>query len=204
MLRIKGANLIKSASFNKNQYSEVVKRNSIIAAFSLNEVKSSLPHCRSTALPSQSNIICLRAITISPLCFYDGDSTAKILAETLPDTLIPTELEEEKFEFTGPVLSQLRTQVNAGAKEEDNNLSREYLLKKSVQAQAALTGVPEAEIQATEPVHNNDMHFVIGLLKWMLVPGGKRTVSHYATRSPRVWATATAILQTLGFEPYRL
>lgn len=198
--KIAGGELISTSSFNIEQYSLAISRNSMVQGIVIQQgqlLPTSLPRA-STALPEDPGLACLRALVTGLLCFYDVEASLAILEAVIPTTLIQGNLEDSGFTIAGPGLSALRDYLNAVAVEEDNNVFRKYLLDKVAKLQSNLTGAPLASIQICEPVHSNDMHLTIGALKWILLPVHNR-ISVYATRSLRVWSVAAA-MHILGFE----
>jgi hypothetical protein len=199
--KIAGGELISTSSFNREQYSLAISRNSMVQGIVIQQgqlLPTSLPKA-STALPEDPGLACLRALVTGLLCFYDVEASLAILEAVIPTTLIERNPEDSEFTITGPGVSALRDYLNAVAVEEDNNVFRKSLLDNVAKLQSTLTGAALASIQACEPVHSNDMHLTIGALKWMLLPVHSRISVRYATRSLRVWSVAAA-MHILGFE----
>ena len=90
------------------------------------------------------------------------------------------------------MLTSLRQFVDAITVEEDCDDFRKYLLQEIRRQQFELTSTSIANIAACDPMQMrvNDMHLIIGLLKWALLSGSQRPTVNYPTRSLRVWSVA--------------
>ena len=174
--------LVGTTSFNSEKYKE--KRNQgyiqglAVEQGCLQNVKGRI---ETTALVRDFGINCLRALTTGLLCFYGVKTTTTILSDIIPFALIQAEQEDEVLEFTGPLLTSLTEFVTAVAIEEDCNTFRRYLLQKASDSQNALRVATIHDILQCDPIGEQDIHLVIGLIRWTAMPRYKRPTSNYPT-----------------------
>ena len=152
-----------------------------------------------TAVANDVGVNCLRALTTGLLCFYKVKITTIILADIIPFGLIQAGQDDEVPEFTGPLLTSLTEFVTAVAAEEDCNTFRKYLLQQVSSYRSCLRGATFQDILQCDPLGEQDLHLVIGALRWITIAKYKRPTQSYPTRSLKVWLTAV-IMQELGFE----
>ncbi|KAH0536330.1 hypothetical protein FGG08_006784 [Glutinoglossum americanum] len=151
----------------------------------------------STAGSGHNGLLCLRAVTTAVLCFYTMDTTTKILAKALPSTLICSDLEEGTIAIEGPIFAALRQFVEAVNVEEEVDPLRRQLVDSVVKQKGLVTGVPMSSLTMLDQIE--DFGNIVGLLRWLLTPITKRTVSKYPTCSLKTWSLAL-VLSHLGFE----
>ena len=153
---------------------------------------------QATSVSGNIGVNCLRALTTGLLCLFDVGLTSSILANIIPFGLVQPDQEGELPDFTGPLLASLTELVAAIAVEEDCNTFRKFLLHRAVTCQTSLTGATTKEIFQCDPLGDQELHLVLGVLRWMVLPRYKRTPC-YPTRSLKVW-TIAVIMRELGFE----
>ena len=113
--------------------------------------------------------------------------------------MIQTDQDDEVIEFTGPLLTSLTEFVTAVAVEEDCNTFRKHLLQQASDFQNALQGATIQDVLLCDPIGEQDIHLVIGALRWIAMPRYKRPTQNCPTRSLKVWLAAV-IMHELGFE----
>ena len=193
--------LVGTTSFNSKIYKE--KRNQgFIQGLVVEQgcLQIAQGRIETTAVARDFGVNCLRALTTGLLCFYGIKSTTTILSDIIPFGLIQVDQEDDVLEFTGPLLTSLTEFVTAVVIEEDCNSFRKHLLQKASDSQNNLREATVQDIlQCEPPIGEQDMHLVIGLLRWIAMPRFRRSTPNYPTRSLRVWLLAV-IMQELGFE----
>ena len=73
--------------------------------------------------------ICLRALTVALLCFFEPDTTAHVIASVVPYGLLHYDQEGEDIRIEGPIYAAFREYVKAVATEEDTDPLRQSLLR---------------------------------------------------------------------------
>ena len=194
------AALVGTTSFNSLQYKET-RRQGFIQGLVVEEgrLRNVQGHIETTAVLDDFGKDCLRAITTGLLCFYGVASTVTILSDTVPFGLVQTEQDDGNLDFSGSNLTSLAEFVTAVATEEDCNTFRRHLLQQASDYQNALQGSTIQNILKCNPVGEQDLHLIIGLLRWMVLPKYRRLTQNYPTRSLRVWHVAV-VMRELGFE----
>ena len=192
--------LVGTSSFNSGEYRKSRSQGSIQGLVVEQGCLQVAQDCvESTAVAKDFGINCLRALTTGLLCFYGLNSVVVILSDIIPFGLIQVDQEDEIIEFTGPLLTSLTEFVTAVAAEEDCNTFRKHLLQQASDFQNSLQGATIQNILQCDPIGEQDIHLVIGVLRWIVMPRHKRSTQNYPTRSLKVWLTA-AIMHKLGFE----
>ena len=193
------ATLVGTTSFNTTLYRQKRSHGYIQGLIVDNGSLECAPgQVQSTSVSENVGVNCLRALTTGLLCLYDIGLTSSILANIIPFGLLQPDQEDELPEFTGPLLASLTELVTAVAAEEDCNTLRKSLLHEATERQNSLTGAATKEIFQCDPSGDQELHLVLGVLRWMVLPSYKRTIC-YPTRSLKVWITAV-IMHELGFE----
>ena len=137
----------------------------------------------STAIPDHPGIACLRALTAGLLCMFAHDTTVEILQDLIPFALVQLHQDDTAIEFEAALLASLKHWVSAVMAEEDSDIFRDQMQQEINLKQSKLTGMALEEIMSFEYNDNNDIPFVIGVLRWILTPWHKREVKKYPTRS---------------------
>ena len=194
------ANLVGTTSFDSGKYKEKRCRGFIQGlVVEQGYLQNAQGRIETTAVAKDFGINCLRALTTGLLCFYGVNTVVAILSDIIPFGLIQTEQEDEVIDFTGPLLTSLTEFVTAVAVEEDCNTFRKHLLEQASNFQNSLQEVTVQDILQCDPIGEQDIHLVIGVLRWIAMPRYKRPTQNYPTRSLKVWLTAV-IMHELGFE----
>ena len=149
----------------------------------------------STAVPQDSGIACLRAITAALLVVYKTEAIVEILQDVIPYGLVQLNQHDTSLQIEGALLSSLKQWVSAVALEEDSDIFRQFLLETVMARQSRMTGV---HVEMDHPFIN-EIPLVIGVLKWILTPAHKRDSKNYPTHSLKVW-TVASVMEILGFE----
>lgn len=201
LISVSGGELVSTSSFNFNLYRRIRDDHSMVQGIVVQDgrmQRTDLPKA-STAVPHNPEVACIRALTAGLLCMFSIDATVEVLQDLIPAALIQLDQEDSKFDIEGAVLASLRDWVSAVATEEDSDLFRDYMLKEVRSQESKLTGMTYDEIMDIEYDTNNEIPFVIGVLRWIHTPLHKRDIKLYPTRSLKAWAMAL-IMKNLGFE----
>ncbi|MCJ1250852.1 hypothetical protein MMC30_008080 [Trapelia coarctata] len=194
------ATLVGSTSFNPSLYRQKRSHGCVQGlVVDSGSLECAPGHVEATSVSNDVGVDCLRALTTGLLCLYDVGLTCTILADILPFGLLQPDQEDQLPEFTGPLRTSLTEFVTAVAAEEDCNTFRKILLHRAATCQTSLTGATTKEILQCDPLGDQELHLVLGVLRWMVLPRYKRTSCCYPTRSLKVWTTAV-IMHELGFE----
>ncbi|RPA74804.1 hypothetical protein BJ508DRAFT_29997 [Ascobolus immersus RN42] len=195
-----GAVIVAPASFNTRAYIALRKADGGLSGFAKlangRFGSVNMPNA-STACDGDSGIQCLRAITTATLCLFDPETTLRIFRKALPGTLIQSQLDDDNFDFNGPIISSLRRFINAVHTEEEVDPIRRQLLEGALQSARSLlrdTTVAADQITGSK----DDIGGSIGLLSWVLSETGKRRTC-YPTASLSVWVLSD-LLSRLGLD----
>lgn len=132
------------------------------------------------------------------LCFYTEDAVTEILGKVVPAGPLQYHQEGGKVDFQGPIRTSLKEAVVAVAKEEDNNMFRDYLHAAVARKTSDLFEQADDVNQAWSVKHVLEAPIVVGMLRWMVTPAYKRYVTDgavrvYPTRSLHAWTLAVAM-----------
>jgi len=153
----------------------------------------------STAMEGDAAQICLRALTVALLCFFEPDTATHVLVASVPYGLLHYDQEGEDVKIEGPIYAAFRQYVKAVATEEDTDPIRQSLIRAVENNQARVSGASINEILSCNLLQTVDMPYSIGLVRWVLTSLHRRRHECYPTRSFTVWALAT-VLSELGFQ----
>ncbi|KAL8801633.1 MAG: hypothetical protein Q9182_004318 [Xanthomendoza sp. 2 TL-2023] len=201
LLAVSGGQLVSTSSFSFSLYKTVRTAQTSMQGVVVQGQKAQrtlLPK-GSTAVPENSGIACLRAITAGLLLVYKTEAIVEILQDVIPNRLVQMSQDDTSLEIEGAILSSLKQWVSAVALEEDSDMFRKFLLELVAVRQLSMTGRPIAEILELEHPFANEIPLVIGVLRWILTPAHARESKNYPTRSLKVWTVAT-VMEILGFE----
>lgn len=201
LVSISGGELVSTSSFNVGLYRKVRTHHSMMQGVVVQDQRvqrTELPKA-STAIPDHPGTACLRALTAGLSCLYNMDAVVKVLQDLIPFALVQLHQEDTTIEFEAALLAGLKQWVSAIMVEEDSDTFRDYMQKEIMQEQSKLTGIPYREIMDLEYSSDNDMPYVIGILRWILTPRHKRESKRYPTRSLKAW-TIALVMGYLGFD----
>jgi hypothetical protein len=153
----------------------------------------------STAAEGHAAQLCLRALTVALLCFYEPHTISDILAAVIPYGLLNYDQEGADVKMGGPIYAALLQYVIAVAKEEDTDPIRRILLQEIERKQDHVSGASIKQILSCDLLQGTDLPFSIGVIRWVLTSMHRRLCECYPTRSLKAWALAL-VLSELGFQ----
>ena len=201
LLSVSGGELVSTSSFNVSLYRRTRSQHSMVHGVVVQDRKvqrTELPKA-STAIPDHPGTACLRALTAGLLCMFAHDTTVEILQDLIPFALVQLHQDDTTIEFEAALLASLRHWVSAVMAEEDSDIFRDHMQQEINLKQSKLTGMASEEIMSFEYNNNNDLAYVIAVLRWILTPWHKREVKKYPTRSLKAW-TMALVMESLGFQ----
>ncbi|KAL8646431.1 MAG: hypothetical protein Q9226_006861, partial [Calogaya cf. arnoldii] len=203
LLSVSGGQLVSTSSFIFSLYKTIRTDRTSMQGVVVQDQKvqrTSLPK-GSSAVPENSGIACLRAITAGLLVMYRSEAIVEILQDVIPNRLVQLNQDDTSLEIEGALLSSLKQWVSAVALEEDSDIFRKFLLETLATRQSRMTEVTIDDVMEMNHPFVNEIPLVIGVLRWILTPAHKRENKNYPTRSLKVW-TVASVMEILGFEIY--
>ena len=153
----------------------------------------------STATEGHAAQLCLRALAVALLCFFEPDTATHVLAAVVPYGLLHYEQEGENINIEGSIYAAFRQYVKAVATEEDIDPIRHSLLRAVENKQSQVSGASLKEILSCNLLQTVDVPYSIGVMRWVLTSLHRRRHECYPTRSFNTWALAV-VLSELGFQ----
>jgi hypothetical protein len=83
----------------------------------------------STSTDCEAALVCLRALTVALLCFFEPNTVTHVVVAVLPYGLLYYDQEGKDVELQGPIYGAFRQYVKAVATEEDTDPIRQSLLQ---------------------------------------------------------------------------